>query len=404
MTQIISDEKTREKRLISIAEAAKAENEAKTDFVSRVAHDIRTPMNSLFGFLQIAEANIDDPEKIKYSLQKIRVAGDFLKELVNDVLDISKIENGKMRLKNKNFEVKSLFEELPTSIQGSNFGKELNFNYNVHDIFCNNVIGDALRLKQIYTNILSNAIKYTPDGGNIDFEVYEKTADEPDNIILVVKVTDNGIGMSKEFMNKMFFKFERETDSRLNPVGGYGLGLSIVKQLVDMMNGKIDVKSKLNEGTTFIVEIPLIQKDTEAKAKKHHDDYKDICNGMHLLVAEDNELSREVMKELLFINGISCDFANDGTECVEMFKKAGTQKYDALLMDVQMPNMTGIDASKAIRGLNTKHSTEIPIIAMTANALTTDIKSCFDAGMNQHLSKPVDINKLLKVLAKLSGE
>lgn len=401
VTQMISDEKNREERLISMAEAANEANAAKTEFVSKVAHDIRTPMNSLYGFLQLAEANINNPLKVGYSLEKIRVAVDFLKELVNDVLDISKMENNKLTLNNKNLSVKKLFEELPSSMGGSDFGKKLKFNYNIHNIICNSVMGDSLRLKQIYTNILSNAVKYTPDGGKVDFEVYEEASKKDDYVILVVKVSDTGIGMSEDFMEKMFSKFERATDTRLNSVSGYGLGLSIVKQLVDLMGGYIDVESELGKGTTFTVKIELQRVENEKENEKIKRDYKEKCRGMRLLVAEDNELSREVIKELLAMNDIYCDVVFDGSKCIEMFENAKENTYDAILMDFQMPIMNGIDASKKIRSLDINSAKTIPIIAMTANALKTDVDNCLEAGMNKHLAKPIDFNKLIKVLAEL---
>lgn len=394
----IDDAVFAEKRHRAEIDAANEANEAKTEFVSKVSHDIRTPMNSLFGFLQIAEANIEDTKQVEYCLKKIRVAGEFLKELVNDVLDISKMENNKMTLKEKEISVTTLFEELPTSMEGADFGKKISFNFNIHDIFCDKVMGDALRLKQIYTNILSNAVKYTPEGGKIDFEVFETEMKSSEKVKLTVKISDTGIGMSHEFMGKMFSKFERETDTRLNSVSGYGLGLSIVKQLVDAMGGKIDVQSEIGKGTTFIVELVLVPAKIEDAAADIMDNSKEKCKGMHLLVAEDNELNCEVINELIVMNGMSCDMAHDGVECVEMLKKH--QNYDAVLMDMQMPNMSGIEATKLIRGLDIP-ARNVPIIAMTANALKIDVEKCIDAGMSAHIAKPIDVNELLKTLADI---
>ncbi len=401
VTQRISDEKNREERLVSMAETANAANEAKTEFVSKVAHDIRTPMNSLFGFLQIAEANIDDAEKVCYCLKKIRVAVEFLKELVNDVLDISKMENGKMTLHPKEVSVAKLFDELPTSMQGSDFGKNIEFNCNIHDIFCDRVICDSLRLKQIYTNILSNAVKYTPNGGKIDFEVFEEETENADEIFLTVKVTDTGIGMSKSFMSKMFSKFERETDTRLNAVSGYGLGLSIVKQLTDIMGGTVDVQSEQGRGTSFTVKICLPRAVKDGENVNFQKDYAKMCEGMNLLVAEDNELSREVIEELLSMNGISCDIVSDGGECVISLENSGGKVYDAVLMDIQMPNVNGIDAAKRIRASKNAEIREIPIVAMTANVQSTDVQNCMNAGINKHLAKPIETKKLLKLLSEL---
>ena len=318
-----------------------------------------------------------------------------MKELVNDVLDISKMENGKLNLTLKEASITDIFSELPVSVNGGEFGKELDFNIDINDIICDKVMCDSLRLKQVYSNILSNAIKYTPSGGKIDFEVYQEPSECCDNVCLIIKISDNGIGMSKEFMKKMFKKFERETDTRLNSVSGYGLGLVIVKQIVDIMNGSINVQSKLGEGTSFTVEVEL-ERAVSMKKDKSQKNYKEKCNGMHLLIAEDNDLNREVIKELLNMNDITCDITADGTECINLFKNSDSEKYDAVLMDIQMPNMNGITAAKELRALDRADAKTVPIIAMTANALKSDIQSCIDAGMNKHLAKPIDVNKLMK--------
>ena len=403
VTQIISDSKRREQNWISIAEEANKANVAKTEFISQIAHDIRTPMNAIMGFTEITEKHLNDPQKIKYGLDKIKQSGTFLLELVNEVLDISKIENGQMKINPKEINIYELFEEFPPTLEQIKLGKDLNIKCDIHDITYTKLFADPLRIKQIYTNILSNAVKYTHDGGNVTFELFEKEIPDSKNILLIAKIDDNGIGMSPEYIKNMYSKFTRETDSRINKVPGYGLGLSIVKYLTDIMNGHIDVQSELGKGTTFTVtlELPYLNEHSETSSDAVTlEDYAKICSGMNLLIAEDNDLNYEVIYELLKIHNITCDHAADGSICVEKIKSAPPHTYDAILMDMQMPVMNGLYATTAIRNLDKAEAHSIPIIAMTANAFKEDIEKCLNAGMNKYLSKPVDIFKLLKVLSE----
>ncbi len=403
VTQIISASKRREQSWISIAEEANKANVAKTEFISQIAHDIRTPMNAIMGFTDIAATHLTEPDKVKYSLEKIKLSGNFLLELVNEVLDISKIENGQMKITPKEINICEIFDEFPPLLEQIKLGKDLDIKCFKHDILYSELFADPLRIKQIYTNILSNAIKYTPDGGSIVFEMYQQEIPGSKNIRLIAKVSDTGIGMSKEYIENMYSKFTRETDSRINKVPGYGLGLSIVKYLTDIMNGSIDVQSELGKGTTFTVtlELPYLkERSKNATETLTIEYYSKICSGMNLLIAEDNELNYEVISELLKMHGITCEHASDGSICVEMLKNSKKHTYDAILMDMQMPVMNGLYATTAIRNMNSSEAHTIPIIAMTANAFKEDIEKCLNAGMNKYLSKPVDIFKLLKVLSE----
>ena len=402
LTQLINDEKHYEQNLIARAEYADYANQSKTNFVSQVAHDIRTPMNSIFGFLEIAEANMGNWEKVQYSLEKIRQSGEFLKDLVNDVLDVSRMEQGKMKLMLEEHDLPKLLEEFAVLIKNAKFDKTQAIRVDVRPMAHRRVVVDSMRLRQIYTNLLTNAIKYTPDGGTIDFVVYQEEIPNTNRVCLVATISDTGIGMSEEFMEKMFTKFERETDTRINKVSGYGLGLPIVKQLVELMGGTIDVKSKLGQGTTFCVrlEVPYVD-EIPTKKEVEKVDYEDACAGMNILVAEDNVLNREVITELLAMHNISCLCAEDGLVCVEHFRQAPCGTFDAILMDMQMPNMNGLEATRVIREMDLPWAKTIPIIAMTANALKNDVEKCLEAGMNIHLSKPVNMDKLLKTLAEL---
>lgn len=404
VTQIIDDEKQYEEHLLAKAEDAEVANRMKTNFISQVAHDIRTPMNSIFGFLEIAEENIEDPEKLKYSLEKIRNSGEFLKALVNDVLDISRMEDGSMKLQTTEIDCAKLLEDIMDSQKNTKKGKQHNFYV---DIDCNlhpYVVADALRLKQIYTNVLSNAIKYTPEDGRIEFRAYQDELPGTDLVRLVVIISDNGIGMSEEFMEEMFTKFKRATDTRINSVTGYGLGLTIVKQLVDLMGGTIQVESKLGEGSSFSIylDFPYVESDG-VKAEKKEEELFD-CTGMHVLVAEDNEMNREVITALLEMKGITCKCVEDGERCVEHFAVVPEGTYDAILMDMQMPNMNGVEATRQIRNLAIPWAKTIPIYAMTANALKEDVQACLEAGMNAHLSKPVNMQKLLRLLGNVKKD
>lgn len=401
VTQVIDNEKQYEEHLIAKAEYADYANRAKTEFISQVAHDIRTPMNSIFGFLEIAEASLDQPDRLRYSLEKIRTAGEFLKALADDVLDISRMEHGRLQLHPAELSMTKLLDDFAVSMQHAKSSKQQRLHFDFHDIIHDRVLLDPLRLKQIYSNVLSNAIKYTPDGGDIRFEVCQQELPGEERVRIMAQVTDTGVGMSEEFMQKMFAKFERETDTRINQVSGYGLGLTIVKQLVDMMGGSIDVRSRRGEGTEFriVLDAPYAPEHAPEVAAAEAVDLT-CCAGMRLLVAEDNELNREVVTELLAMQGIHCDCVEDGALCLERFRSQ-PQRYDAILMDMQMPNMDGVEATQLIRALPIARATEIPIIAMTANALGDDVRKCLSAGMDIHLSKPMDMARLISALHAL---
>lgn len=400
VTRIIDDEKQYEEHLIARAEYADYANRMKSEFISQVAHDIRTPMNSILGFLEIAENNLGNWDKVEYSLEKIRTAGEFLKKLIDDVLDISSMESGKMKIQPAVMNLTQMLENLMEALRNTSVKKEQTIQVNIHQIRQNYIVADSLRLQQIYDNVLSNAVKYTPDGGSISFTVYEEELTACDRVRLIAEIADNGIGMSEEFMEKMFIKFEREMDTRINRVSGYGLGLAIVKQLVDLMGGTIQVQSKQGVGTTFRIEleVPYVEGEFAEEAQEEID-YAARCRGMHLLVAEDNELNREVVTELLAMRDITCDCVEDGALCLKQLQNVPEGTYDAVLMDMQMPNLNGVEATRQIRALPYTWAKTLPIFAMTANALSGDVQKCLNARMNQHLSKPLDMDALLKFLA-----
>lgn len=402
VTQVIDSEKQYEERLIARAEYADYANQAKTDFISQIAHDIRTPLNSIFGFVEIARANSSDPETLRNSLQQIQRAGEFLKELADDVLDVSRMERGIFELTPAPISLGVLMREYEETTQYMNSEKKHRVTIDVHNISHDCIVVDRLRLCQIYNNLFSNAVKYTQNCGEIWFEVYQEESPCEGKVRLITVISDTGVGMSEEFMERMFAKFERETDTRVNKVSGCGLGLSIVKQLVDLMGGSIQVESKQGEGTKFVIELELPWVDTEpTRSEEQVAEPSGGCAGMHLLVAEDNELNREVLTALLDMHGISCDCVENGELCVEKICTSPQGKYDAVLMDMQMPIMNGVEAAEKIRALPFAWAEAIPIIALTANAMQNDVQSCLEAGMDRHMAKPVDIEQLSAALCEL---
>ena len=402
-TRLISEQKRREQNWMLLAEEANRANEAKSEFLSKIAHDIRTPMNAVMGFADIARNCPDNSPKVCDALKKLTTSGKYIEQLVSNILNITSLEDGRQKLNPCETSVSGISSTLNHIFAQELMNDELNITFNCHDILYEYVMADGLKLKQIYSNLLSNSIKFTPAGGDITFDLSEERIDNSNNIRLVARISDTGIGIKPEFQAEMFSKFTRETDTRINNVRGSGLGLAIVKELVDLMNGNIEVKSSVGKGTsiTITVEVPFIIKDDLWTGDRDYaPDITSVCSGMHLLVAEDNELNYEVISELLGMNGISCERAEDGAICVDKFKAAAPGTYDGILMDLQMPVMDGIAASCAIRKLDHPDAQQIPIIAITANAFAKDIERCHLAGMNEHLSKPLNIRRLISILSK----
>lgn len=403
VTRIISDTKRREQSWIAIAEEANRSNIAKTEFLSQMAHNLRTPVNAICGFAEIANADIADTDKVKKGLEQITRAARYLEHLIDDVLDITGMERGQLRIKPEPVSISEIFSEYSGAVDDMHTGKNLSVECRIHDIACDKLMADPLRIRQIYMNLLSNSIKYTPDGGRVYFEVYEEEGEKGVKLVSLIK--DTGIGMSAEYMEHMYDRFSRAVDTRVNKINGNGLGLSIVKELVDMMGGTISAESAPGEGTTFRVELELERADNnntreEQQEKQYSCDGKHMQRKLHLLVAEDNDINYEIAEQILLMNGITCERAEDGAVCVEMIMKASPGTYDAILMDMQMPVMDGVQASQAIRHLNTPDAAHIPIIAVTANAYDTDIVRCAQAGMNAHLTKPLNSKLLVSTINK----
>ena len=521
------------RKLRIAAEAAKSASKAKTDFLSTMSHDIRTPMNAIIGLTEISKKNLDDPDAIRENLRKISIAGNHLLTLINDILDISKVESGKLVLSPVRFSIVEMVENLVNLSQPMVKEKNIDFNFRVNKMEKEYLYADVLRLNQIYINILSNAVKYTEQNGRVNVDMREEESDKEGCVRITYVVADNGMGMSKEFMERMFQPFSRQTDSRVNKIQGSGLGLAITKQMVDLMGGTITCESEQGKGTTFTVIIDIkvadlqrddmmlepidvlvvddddvflqTTKDTmeslgvkmesaksgmdaiEMIRKKHQEghnydviildwkmpdmdgietirkikedideniptllisaydwsdieddakeagangfitkplfrstlydklsqllgkevtsvepeeDYSDLA-GINVLVAEDNEINWEIIQALLNSFGITAERAENGKVCLEMMEKAEEGRYTLIFMDVQMPEMNGLDATKAIRSLDNPWAASIPIIAMTADAFSENVTECLNAGMNGHIAKPVDIKLVIKEIRKI---
>ncbi|WP_306667568.1 hybrid sensor histidine kinase/response regulator [Phascolarctobacterium faecium] len=387
-------------------DAAKAANMAKNEFLSRMSHDIRTPMNAIMGMTAIAGKYLDDKDRIQDCLAKITTASNHLLNLINEVLDMAKIESGKLNLLEEDFSISAMLQELLDLINPQLLVKKHHFTLTKAPELRDNVLGDKLRLKQLLLNILANAIKYTPPYGSISLEVRETHSRLHDTIGYEFIITDNGIGMDSEFAAKIFEPFARASDSRTSEIEGTGLGMTIALNIARMMNGTIDVQSTLGEGSSFKATVYLhphqqIHSSKASAPAAGIDRLQEIaCRGKQVLLVEDNELNLEIAVELLKYAGLEITIAKNGLEGLDKFKAAPPGTYTLILMDIQMPVMNGLEAAKAIRALPVKDAQTVPIVAMTANAFPEDIAATLQAGMNEHLSKPIDLEQFHSILQK----
>ena len=429
-------------------------NRAKSEFLSNMSHDIRTPMNAIVGMTAIATANIDDRQQVQNCLKKIALSSKHLLGLINDVLDMSKIESGKMTLNMDQVSLREVTDSIVSICQPQVRAKGQRFDVFIHDITTENVVCDSVRLSQVLINLLSNAIKFTPEGGQIHMALYEEDSPRGEEYVRIhIKVQDNGIGMSEEFQKHIFDSFAREDSQRVHRTEGTGLGMAITKFIVvDAMGGSIDVNSRQGKGTEFAVTLDL----EKALAREEDmvlpnwdmlvvDDDRQLCEstaaslagfiakplfkstlfnslrqfagipdgpendpepvaehdlaGRRILLAEDNELNWEIASELLGEEGLELDWAENGQICVEMLMESPVGYYDAVLMDIRMPVMGGYEATQVIRGLD-RPDHDLPIIAMTADAFAEDVKRSLDCGMNAHVAKPIDVREVMRLLEK----
>lgn len=386
-------------------EVAENANHAKSDFLANMSHDIRTPMNAIMGMTTLIEHDAQLPDKVREYTKKIQCSSQHLLGIINDVLDMSKIESGTTIINVGEFYLPELLEQMDTAFRPQTDAKKQKFEIKIQNLEHKWLLGDSMRLLQILNNLLSNAYKYTPAGGTICIEVQEMEQSSSSYAKVCFKVMDNGIGMSREFLAQIYDSFTREECSVTNTIQGTGIGMSIVKSLVDLMGGSIDVESMQGKGTCFelILDFRISEKTvTDCSKQKEEKEETDTSQlrGMHFLCAEDNELNAEILKELLHMEGADCVICPNGRAVVETFEQSAPGDYDMILMDVQMPVMNGYEAAKAIRRGNHPLALAIPIVAMTANAFSEDVQKSLSAGMNAHISKPMDMKKLLRVVQK----
>ena len=383
------------------AENAESANRAKSTFLFNMSHDIRTPMNAIIGYADLASRHSDDPAKLKKYMENIQVCGQNLLMLLNNVLDLARIENDKTEMEYSVSDVEKDFRNCIAMFrnQADSKGQTLTVTTQLPYPY---IYADIPHLTEVCTNLVSNAVKYTGNGGTIRCGVTQKPGEKEGWCDTVVTVADNGIGMSQEFQKHIFEPFERERTSTVSKVEGSGIGMGIVKKLVGLMGGTVEVESKIGVGSTFTVTIPCrIASEEEAQAKRAADpaDRESLC-GTRILLTEDNDLNAEIATELLQEEGCTVDRAKDGVECVDMLEKAANGTYQLILMDVQMPVMNGYDATKKIRRMDDPQKANIPIVAMTANAFSEDKQVALDAGMNDHIAKPINMSVLVPTLRK----
>ncbi|MGN0496459.1 MAG: ATP-binding protein [Lachnospiraceae bacterium] len=390
---------------LQIAENA---NKSKSYFLSNMSHDIRTPMNAIVGFATLLSKNTDNPGKVREYTNKIVASSQHLLGLVNDVLDMSRIESGKTTLNLSKESITDIVDGIDLIIRPQMNAKGHTFSIDVHNIVHDTIVVDKVRLNQICMNLLTNAVKYTPENGYVSFKITERYV-SGHSAHYTIEVIDNGYGMSKEFQESIFDSFSREEDSRTSKIRGTGLGMAITKNLVDLMGGSIRVQSVKGVGTTFTVDISfqlsengeeVLYEETEQLETNGFEE-DSIFKGRHILIAEDNDLNAEILSEILKMTGATCDICKDGKQTVKKFEESEDGKYDFILMDVQMPVMNGYEATKTIRESSHPRAREIPIIAMTANAFTEDIQDALKSGMNAHVAKPVDMRVLEKTIKKV---
>ena len=382
-------------------ENAESANRAKSTFLFNMSHDIRTPMNAIISYADLASRHLDDPAKLEKYMENIQVCGQNLLMLLNNVLDLARIENDKTEMEYSVSDVDKDFRNCVAMFQNQADSKGQTLTVTAHLLYPY-VYADIPHLTEVCTNLVSNAVKYTGAGGTIHCDVTQKPGKKEGWCDMVVTVADNGIGMSQEFQKHIFEPFERERTSTVSKVEGSGIGMGIVKKLVELMSGTVEVESKIGVGSKFTVTIPCriaSGDETQAKRETNPSDQKCLC-GTRILLTEDNDLNAEIAVELLREEGCTVDRAKDGVECVDMLEKAANGTYQLILMDIQMPVMSGYDAARKIRGLDDPQKANIPIIAMTANAFSEDKQAALDAGMNDHIAKPINMNVLVPTLRK----
>ena len=399
---LIKKERMQEAKLKEAYIVAEEANKAKTDFLNNMSHDIRTPMNVILGYNELMKQYLTDPILVDYQ-NKIEQSGKLLLSIINNVLDMARIESGKMVVEERAEQIGLVVEEIESVFESSAQEKNIVFTTSV-DVDHTNVLCDGFKIREILMNLVGNAFKYTPEGGHIAIDVKELDCARSGYVRIQTQVKDTGIGMSEDYLPTLFDSFSREYNTTIGKVSGTGLGMAIVKNLVDMMDGEICVKSKLGEGTCFtltfehrIADADSIEWNQELDVL----DEKSILEGKRVLLAEDNDLNAEIAMAILEQSGLILDRVEDGLACVNRLSEVDADLYDLILMDIQMPNMNGYEATRRIRQFENVKKASIPILAMTANAFEEDKKMAMEAGMNGHISKPIDVNVLEKQIINI---
>ena len=404
----VTDEKLRElKQEEELREAklkAECANKAKSSFLLNMSHDIRTPMNAIIGYAELASRHLQETDKLGRYLEEIQICGKELLSMLGNVLDLARIENNKVEMEYTVSNVHECFENCVIMFQQQAESKNQTISL-TEQIMYPYVYMDEPHLSEVCLNIISNAIKYTNTGGWISCNVVQKSCEKEDWCNMIITITDNGIGMSEEFQKRIFEIFERERNTTLSHIDGSGIGMGITKKLVELMDGTIEVESKQGEGSTFTVTIPCRKASEDDSLVKKNSNLcnKNCLNGVRILLVEDNEINTEIATELLTEEGCIVETANDGVVCIDMIEKADADYYKMILMDIQMPVMNGYDTTLTIRKMKDTKKARIPIIAMTANAFAEDIQKVLSVGMNAHVAKPVDMNILVPTMLKFLG-
>ena len=380
---------------------AESANHAKSAFLANISHDIRTPMNAIIGLAELLEHDAQQTHKNTDYIRKIKASSQQLLEIINNILDMSKIESGKAVMNMTEFDIQEILKQLEAGFSTQAEAKRLTFAITAHELRHEWLCGDKGGVIQILSNLLSNAVKYTSNGGWVSLDVFELEQTSQNYAKLCFRVKDNGIGMSREYLSRIYESFSREESVQMDSVQGTGLGMTIVKNLVDMMGGSIDVESTQGEGSSFevILDFRIVDKRLEKAhtQDKQKPDYNRL-EGIRFLCAEDNPLNSEILEDLLQIEGASCDICTDGCQVVDKFEHSKPGEYDMILMDIRMPVMNGYEAAKAIRGSSHPMAGKIPIIALTANAFSEDVQKSLNAGMTMHLTKPINIELLAEAV------
>ena len=392
-------------RLETALKKAEEASLAKTRFLNNMSHDIRTPMNVILGYAQLMEEELKEKNlpETKEHLEKLQQSGKLLLSIINNVLDMARIESGKMEIDESYSRIENLRQSVFTVFDAEAKKKKIAFRYSVN-VEHEHVLTDVTKVKEIFVNILSNAMKYTPSGGSVTVSLEELPCDEPGYMIMRTRVSDTGIGMSQDYLTRIFEAFTREKNTTRSKIAGTGLGMSIVKRYVDLLGGTIQVESELGKGSTFTVTLKHKIADEsfyENRKIENPETGTEILEGRNILIAEDNDLNAEIAEAILKRAGLKTERVVNGIQCVNMITKMPADTYDMILMDIQMPEMDGYEAARAIRQLPDREKACIPIIAMTANAFEEDKKDAMAAGMNGHMAKPIQVEQLLSMLAEM---